>query len=276
MPNFPNLSFLPVEDLLIHERHDDSRTRPLILRIRSSGVLRNPPIVAPLQDGTARYMVLDGANRVTALKGMGYPHILVQVVEPDDPGLQLLNWNHVVWELNPNRFMAGLHRIPEIELIEVKDDVETNLEGDCGLAMIKVCSGEIFSVCTSEVELVPRVRLLHAIVDSYKDRARLDRTSQCDVAGLVDIYPQLCGLVVFPPFKIQVLLRLAGQGCLLPAGITRFMIAPRALHLNYPLEELSKEEPLAEKNNRLQKWLQERLARKGVRYYAEPTYLFDE
>jgi hypothetical protein len=221
-------------------------------------------------------MVLDGANRVTALRTMGYPHILVQIVEPEDPGLQLHNWNHVVWELNPNRFMAGLQNIPKIELVEIQDDVETNLEGECGLAMIKVCSGEKFSVCTSEVDLNPRVSLLHAIVNSYKDRARLDRTSVCEVEGLVDIYPQLCGLVIFPPFKIQTLLRLAGQGCLLPAGITRFMIAPRALHLNYPLEELTKADPLAEKNARLQKWLQERLERKGVRYYAEPTYLFDE
>ena len=84
MPEFPQLAFLPVHNLLIHERHDNQRTRPLVLRIRASGVWRNPPIVTPLQDGSPRYMVLDGANRITALRQMDFPHALVQIVEPDD------------------------------------------------------------------------------------------------------------------------------------------------------------------------------------------------
>jgi hypothetical protein len=63
MPDFPTLTFLPFDCLLIHERHDDQRTHPLILRIRSSGVFRNPPVVAPLEDGRGRYMVLAGVTR---------------------------------------------------------------------------------------------------------------------------------------------------------------------------------------------------------------------
>jgi len=53
-------------------------------------------------------------------------------------------------------------------------------------------------------------------------------------------------------------------------------VSPRALHLNYPLEELAADRPLEEKNEALQRWIQERIARKGVRYYAEATVLFDE
>jgi hypothetical protein len=54
------------------------------------------------------------------------------------------------------------------------------------------------------------------------------------------------------------------------------MISPRVLHLNYPLEEMSMEKPLEEKNAALQHFIQGRIADKGVRYYAEATYLFDE
>jgi hypothetical protein len=50
IPSLPHLSFVPVESLLVHERHDDERTLPLIKRIRSSGVFRNPPVVTPLND----------------------------------------------------------------------------------------------------------------------------------------------------------------------------------------------------------------------------------
>jgi hypothetical protein len=279
MPDFPRLTFLPVDSLLIHERHDDQRTRPLVLRIRASGVWRNPPIVAPLRDGTPRYMVLDGANRVTSLVEMGFPHALVQVVEPDDPGLRLQNWNHVVWEMNAARFLNNIRCIDGLRLAQVPATTEAispRLEGDCGLALVQTSRGRLYEVCAQADHLEKRVDLLNALVDSYKDHARLDRTNVQDIHPLVNVYPSLCGLVVFPHFDIWDLLKLAGQSYLLPTGITRFMISPRALHLNYPLEELADERSIEAKNQALHKWVQERLAHKQVRYYAEPTFLFDE
>lgn len=277
MSNFPELTFLPVADLLIHEWHDDQRTLPLMRRIQASGVLRNPPVVAPLEDGSGRYMVLDGANRVTALRQMGYPHALVQVVQPDDPGLNLHCWNHVVWELAPNRFLEALQALDGLELTPgVPVDTTPSLENDCGLALVLLPDGQSYAVCSPEKDLKLRVDRLNALVCSYQQCARLDRTNQRDVRQMAEIYPSLSGLVVFPPFDIHDLLRLVGESYRLPAGITRFMIAPRALHLNYPLEALAADRPLDEKNQALHRWLQDRLAHKGVRYYAEPTYLFDE
>jgi hypothetical protein len=277
MPDFPSLTFLSVISLLIHERHDDQRTLPLIHRIRSSGVFRNPPVVAPLEDGSDRYMVLDGANRVTALRQMGFPHALVQVVQPDDPGLILHTWNHTVWELNPVRFMRGLRSIPGLRMKRLGDpDVQPSLEHECGIALVQSSRGHLYTLCAQAADLETRVLLLNDLVDSYKDRARFDRTSQRDACSLVNVYPSFCGLVIFPNFNIHDLLRLAGKSYLLPAGVTRFLISPRALHLNYPLDELAADKPLRDKNQALHKWIQDRLAHKGVRYYAESTYLFDE
>jgi hypothetical protein len=71
-------------------------------------------------------------------------------------------------------------------------------------------------------------------------------------------------------------LSLAGRGCLLPTGITRFTVSPRVLHLNYPLEALQGPESIESKHKDLQKFLQQRISQKGVRYYAEATYMFDE
>jgi hypothetical protein len=71
-------------------------------------------------------------------------------------------------------------------------------------------------------------------------------------------------------------LKLAGDQCVLPTGITRFTVSPRALHLNYPLHELSSGKPLEYKESYLQQWISERVKHKGVRYYAEATFLFDE
>jgi L-serine kinase (ATP) / ParB family transcriptional regulator, heme-responsive regulator len=277
MSNFPFLTFVPVDSLLIHEQHDHSRTQPLLRRIKSSGLWRNPPVVSPLQDGSGRYMVLDGANRSTVLQELGYPHALVQVVQPDDPGLKLRCWNHVVWELKPSRFLENLRRLEGLNLNPAPgDDGQPSLFDDCGLAVVQLPGGERYKACSTIKELKERVRLLNAIVGCYVKQARLDRTNEREVENLVDIYPSLSGLVVFPTFDIHQLLRLAADGRLLPTGITRFMISPRALHLNYPLDELAADKPIDLKNEHLNRWVQERLARKGVRYYAEPTYLFDE
>jgi len=275
LKNLPRLALLPVEDLVIHEWHDDQRTPPLIERMRASGVFRNPPIVAPLQDGTQRYMVLDGANRTTALQKMGYPHALVQIVRPNHPGLKLYTWNHVVWGIDPAEFFLAIRQLPDIQLVGAEEE-RPDLWGDCSLASIQVRRGDFFSVCTTVKELVRRVQILNALVNSYKDRASMDRTNERSVVRLKGIYPDLSGIVIFPRFDIQHVLSLAGAGYLLPSGITRFTVSPRALHVNYPLEDLAEDKPLEEKNESLQRWVQERIARKGVRYYAEATFLFDE
>jgi hypothetical protein len=272
----PHLEFLAIDQLIIHEWHDIQRTEPLVQRIRQSGLWRNPPVVTLLDDGSGRYMVLDGANRYTALERMGIPHILVQVVEAESPGLELQNWNHVVWEMDPLEFQHRIRSIPETELVPSSILVEPDLWGSCGLALIHLANHEIYSLCTDETELVRRVDMLNSLVKSYKDSGRLDRTLVRELSNLEGYYPQLCGLVVFPMFEVSDIMALAGAGYLLPAGITRFTISPRALHVNYPLSELAADKPLAEKNAQLQLWIQERVASKGIRYYAEPTFLFDE
>jgi hypothetical protein len=90
------------------------------------------------------------------------------------------------------------------------------------------------------------------------------------------VYPDLTALVIFPHFKINTVLKLAAQNIVLPTGITRFTISPRALHLNYPLHELSSGKPIEYKEDYLKEWIEERVKNKGIRLYSEPTFLFDE
>jgi L-serine kinase (ATP) / ParB family transcriptional regulator, heme-responsive regulator len=276
IPELPDLKFLRIDSVIIHEWHDEQRTPPLIEKIREGGLFRNPPIVTPLQDDSGRYMVLDGANRVTALRSMGFPDILVQVVEPKHPGLRLENWNHVLWEMDSKVLLSDIRSIQDVNPVVMEDQGQPNIMDDCGLALVQIPRGKKFTLCTDAEELVVKVALLNAIVDCYKDRCKLDRTMARDIHELEDIYPDLSGLIIFPQFKIQDVLVLAGQGYLLPTGITRFTVSPRALHVNYPLYELAADKPLEEKNEALQRWVQMRINKKGVRYYAEPTFLYDE
>jgi L-serine kinase (ATP) / ParB family transcriptional regulator, heme-responsive regulator len=278
VPKQPILQFIDINDILFHEKHDHQRTLPLIERIRESGFFRNPPIVAPLKDNSGRYIVLDGANRLTALQEMGFPHVLVQLVESHHPGLHLENWNHVVWDLPPAEFLSKIRAIPNINL-DLKAESEgftPDLWGERGLALVQLPHNRMYAICTPLGDLEARVGLLHAIVDCYKDCGSLDRTSVRDISSLTDLYPTISGLVIFPQFKIDEVLKLSGVGCLLPTGITRFTVSPRALHVNYPLYELAADKPLDEKNAALHAWIQRRLAAKGIRYYSEATFLYDE
>jgi L-serine kinase (ATP) / ParB family transcriptional regulator, heme-responsive regulator len=275
IPSLPNLRILPIETLILHEDHDMQRTMPLIEKLRAAGIIRNPPVVMPLKDGTDRYMVLDGANRVTSLQEMEFPHIVAQVVEADNPHVNLQTWNHVVWGMSAKTLIASLHKVKGIELIKV--NTRRSVDAPKYLPLqARFSDGRFFILKESPSDLPTHIKTLHKIVDTYKTRASLDRTSQTLIDSFKKVYPDLTALFIFPSFKIKTVLKLAGQNIVLPTGITRFTVSPRALHLNYPLHELSSGKPIEYKQEYLNHWIEQRVKKKGVRLYSEATFLFDE
>jgi hypothetical protein len=275
--NLPHLEILPIDRLILHEHHDAQRTPPIMRAIEESGILRNPPIVMPLEDGTERYMVLDGANRSTALQEMGVPHTVAQIVRADDPGLELDPWNHVVWGANSDTLLDWARMVPDLNLLPSNEE---NLFRDLldvhSLALLQLADGRVYTAYARTLDMIPRVKTLNALVKSYADRTSMDRTTSYQVKSLHELYTELSGLVLLPPFRVDDILCLAGEGCLMPAGSTRFTISGRALHVNFPLGILNSAQSLEEKNDQLKKWLQDSLANKHVRYYAEPIFMFDE
>lgn len=274
-PPIPTLHILPLASLILHEDHDRQRTLPLVDKLRGQGILRNPPVVMPLQDGSGRYMVLDGANRVTSLQEMEFPHILAQVVQPGDPNVVLEVWNHVVWSMDPAELIGGVREVDGLKLMSIPRGSKKRQELDCFPVEIQLATGKSYLTCTT-AEGTRMAACLHGIVDCYKDSAFLDRTGQTELESFREIHSDLTALVIFPRFDVEMVLGLASQGNLLPAGITRFTVSPRALHVNYPLHELSSAKPLHYKETYLQRWVSERIKGKHLRYYAEATFLFDE
>ena len=275
IPNLPNLRILPIESLILHEDHDMQRTLPLIEKLRAQGIIRNPPIVMPLNDGTERYMVLDGANRVTSLSELEFPHIVAQVVEANNPHVNLQTWNHVVWGMNVKTMMTSLRKVKGIELEKV--NTKRSLDAPKYMPMqIRFPNDNFYILKEAPSDLAVHIQTMHSIVNTYKTRASLDRTSQTLIDTFKKIYSDLTALVIFPHFKIKTVLKLASQNILLPTGITRFTVSPRALHLNYPLHELSSGKPIEYKQEYLKHWIEERVKKKGVRLYSEATFLFDE
>lgn len=274
-PEIPTLRILPLASLILHEDHDRQRTLPLVDRLRAQGILRNPPVVMPLGDGSGRYMVLDGANRVTALEEMEFPHIVAQVVDPEDPNVVLEVWNHLLWGMDPRELMLSVREVEGLKLMSIARGSDRREELDCMPLEIQLADAHGYLTCTTR-EGAEMAGYLHGIVDCYKDKCFFDRTNQTDIEAFREIHSDLTALIIFPKFGVRMVLDLASQGNLLPTGITRFTVSPRALHLNYPLHELSSAKPLHYKESYLQRWIHDRVKHKNLRYYAEATFLFDE
>ena len=275
IPNLPKLDILPIESLILHEDHDMQRSLPLIEKLRAAGILRNPPIVMPLMDGTKRYMVLDGANRVTSLEEMEFPHIVAQVVDSEDPNVNLQTWNHVVWGMSSKSLMSAFKKLKGLNVVKV--DIHKSVDAPKYVPVnVRLPDGKLYLLSEEPADLSDHIQTLHSIVNSYKTCASLDRTSQTLIDSFREIHDDLTALIIFPRFKIRTLLKLAGRRIVLPTGITRFTVSPRALHLNYPLHELSSGKPIEYKREYLKLLVDERVKKKGVRLYSEATFLFDE
>ena len=267
---YPNLEILPTDKICLHEHHDPQRTLPLMERIRESQILYNPPLVIPVRGAEDRFMVLDGANRVTSMKELGLPHILVQIVDPDSPGLRLLTWNHVLWNIKVDTLLNEIREIDEISLSQID---QPNFDPQT-IGIFGTPDRTMFSLNTRSQHM--RSKVITRLVQMYTQHARFDRTMIDQITHLDGYYHQLAGLIIYPPFPVAEVVQFCREETLLPAGITRFEVSPRALRVNYPLENLASSLSLEEKRNQLRTFIQDRLDKKGVRIYTETTVLYDE
>jgi len=276
LPDFelPDLRFVEVERLVPHEQHDEQRSQPLVAVMRSDGVLRNPPVVAPLEDG--RFVVLDGANRSTAAKLAGLPHLVVQVVDYHDPELRLSIWNHALLSFPSDAIEELLDELPDL-VRDTDDPVHARavLARRDAFAVIDI--GDRALTLDAGSDLEQRNRVLNHVVDSYRHRTSYHRVITESLVEARQHFPEVTALVVFPHFQRAEILELAQCGAKLPAGITRHVIPWRALRINVPLERMADRTQDAETKTRwLLGWLKEKVIARKVRFYEESTVLFDE
>ena len=169
---------------------------------------------------------------------------------------------------------GGLFRYLQAEFVRMRDQaieqIGKAMAESLVIAGIKKVLGIISGLVSGGVGTV--VTIVSTIIDLvlwFRDNAQ-------QISELDGLYENLCAVVVYPPFKVAEVLELTSNGVLLPPGVTRFTVSPRALRVNYPLEQLSSNRTLEEKNEYLERWIGERTARKGIRFYTEATVLFDE
>jgi hypothetical protein len=266
----PELHFVSLDEVVLHEDPDMERVSRLVERFSADGVLRNPPVVGR-SDGHRR-IVLDGANRVTALRKLHYPHALVQELDLFDPGLRLECWHHAVEHLEPEALLAHATSIPGVSVL----DGETQPMDAPGLLARIHFPDRGPVTLEGSAELMQRVSQLHELTRVYHRFYDFDRVSYIRMEDLVRNYRSFTALVSFSPFTLGDLQAVTAQDRRVPSGITRILLPKRALRFNLQLEMLRAGLSLEEKEDWLQQTILDRVAAKAIRFYREPTFFFDE
>ena len=79
---YPDLKIVPIASIKAQELVRKDRYSELAESVKKEGILRNPPLVTSFSNDT--YLQLDGANRITVVKMLGYKNCLVQSVDYSD------------------------------------------------------------------------------------------------------------------------------------------------------------------------------------------------
>ena len=270
----PDLRVVDLSSIVPHEDFDERRIAALAERVQRDGKVRNPPIVAAIGDG--RFVVLDGANRVSALKYLEYRDAVVQVV--DYEAVELHAWHHMLVDFQGGDLRSHLSQVPSIRLrSEDAATARARLVDHEALAILYLPDAErsCFTIHGADGAL-GTAECLRDLVQSYNGRADIHRVQATDIEPLIGGYHGLSALVVFPTFRPSSVLTVVRQGHKLPSGISRHVIPGRALRLNVPLSRLAQQRPREDKNAWLQQWIRQKMLAREIRYYEEPTVLFDE
>jgi hypothetical protein len=272
---FPELRIVRREAVLPHEKVDTARQIRLIDRLSRDGVLKNPPIVARL-GSTRRHLLLDGANRVSALYYLNAPHLLVQVEEYDDPNLVLSHWNHVVRDLEAKTLVDMIQNIHGVYTLESQNREDPMEDDRMHLCTVVLGEQRVFHVFGGR-DVFDRIHFLRKITELYyHGEARIDRVNHEELDVIRKHHSNFGALICYRDFTKDEVREAAEHGCRLPSGLTRFLLPRRVLGFNFSVEILRSNLSLEEKQHRLEEAIQKKVNEKLIRYYGEPTFVFDD
>lgn len=274
IPALPLMQIVDTESMRPHEEIEEGRSQRLIRALQTQGFLKNPPAVWQVEGETEHYVVLDGANRTMAVRNMGFPHMLVQIA---NEGVEVKNWNHILSEGNLAPLLERARRISGLEVSETDEfRAAAALAREESLAYMVLPDGVTWQLGIDGSGIKEKLTRLTEFVRLYEGRFRRERTSTTSLDGLTNLFPDMNCLIVYPQFSVSDVVEAASSGQKFPSGLTRFLISPRALRVNFPLAMLADRSPVEEKRRALEEWIRQRVDQRRVRYYAESTFVFDE
>jgi len=271
---FPILRIVPLEQIRFHEAPETDRAARLVERLAEDRHILNPPIVAPLKNA-AGYLLIDGANRISAMRLLGYHCVPVQIINYDDAALRLGSWHHAVMRLSWPEWIEQLRSLG----LAVESVAPAEAEG--ALANREACAAllatdEKAAIIPASQNLRADVNTMTRLIDSYKKNYPFERVDQTNFLELKNFYPDLAALALFAPFEKNEVMQLVTDNLKLPTGLTRHSIPGRVLRMNIQLDVLRSDLALEDKNEWLDAFVRMRQQERHIRFYPEPVFVFDD
>ncbi len=273
-PMKPDLHMVPLSDIDIQEEGDTGRIERLAAGMATSGVVRDPPIVASGLNGK-KFIQLDGVTRLSVLRRLGASHAVVQYVDYMDSSQVLIkSWVHVS-RVNRAAFVRRVRSLQGVTIEEFKLGLGLTLTGH-PLAAVTIIfrNGRGFSVIGNGT-LAEKVRTMKRVVDLYA--SLIERNREESIESMHDLeeffagHPEKNVALFFPSFAAHEIYSLMKQGFTLPQGVTRHIIHSRILGINYPIKMLHKDTPMSEKNAFFENFL----TNLQLRFYEESTLVVE-
>lgn len=254
----PVLRVVSVGRIRAHEEFDPLRVDRLVTRISEDGIQVNPMMCSEAPSG--ELVLLDGATRTESLRRLGFEHVVVQIVDPEEVNLE--TWHHVVRKCTEQQILDDIKSVQELNISEGSDNPSLHMS-----------SGSIYTVSGAEVS--PNAAL-KAMVGSYSGRRTVSRVTDPRDETVPWKFPTWAAVIEFPTLSVEDVMNAAVGDDLLPAGITRFLVPERALRLNLDLELLRSSGSVEEKQQALESMLAARAQSGRIRRYEETVVILDD
>ncbi|MBU1165261.1 hypothetical protein KKA15_06955 [Patescibacteria group bacterium] len=252
----PNLLIVSIDHLILHEVPDNFKLEKLKNKISNSTVLTHPPIVAKAPK-SQYYFVLDGANRVTSYKDLGYDCLVVQLVNYNSKDVELKSWNHIVRGLSESEIDKIINFVKSSPYAKLKNK--------------KII--QIRKITLKNLE--PQLEFFNELYHMYQNK-KFKRIVGNGVNNLKKLYEDLSFLIFYPTLSPKIISAVSNKKLTLPAGITRHIINSRVLNVDFDLKILKSHIEIEEKNKLLKNLVTKRLQDRKIRYYNEPIIILND
>jgi len=224
-----------------------------------------------------KLLVLDGVNRVSALRLLNLPDVLIQIVDYEDKKVELSSWNHLIFHAKKEEI---IEKIKDLNLEVSFCPLNWRKEA---LKHQKTISYFLFrdmsGIVVNNGSLTPddKVKNLYQLIATYNGRSEICYLdSENHFLSVFEHFKNSSAINLIPRFDKKEILDLVQKGILLPFGVTRFIVPHRVLGLEVSCSVLRAQTPLSEKNLFLKELLTYRIKTKKAKFYHESVTLFNE
>ena len=268
---------MSINELLLHEDENVERTAKLQERIRADGFLRNPVIVAKAAGPSQlHYLLLDGVHRISALRNLGCRDVVAQLIDYSSEGVKVEVWHQLIRGADPADLLMSLKRFFGKTLIQSPEAEANELRSKGQLLMHLLLKKGQSYVILQQSDLHSTTAKIREFLQILTSLGEVHRVHEDEAKPLLKSSPGATGTLFIQPLSKQQIIEISLSETKLPAGITRHIIPCRALGIAVDLALLRVELAKLDKSKLIKLIVNQRIDDERVRFYAEPSFVFNE